>query len=186
MDDKTQASKKTVVAFVAGLLIGGFLVWLFSGTPNTPAPSKTTNRIDTGTTQKGSDTGMDKTETTNTETSASKTESVASDFTFSVINQSAGMNVSLGDNVSYPSAQGWIAVHEDVDGKPGSAIGAARYETTVGLKPTQVELMRKTVAGKTYRVIFYNESGDHVFDRKTDTPMTNKSGGLVETTFVAQ
>ncbi len=32
-DVETQASQRTVIAFISGLLIGGLLVWVFSGNP---------------------------------------------------------------------------------------------------------------------------------------------------------
>jgi hypothetical protein len=183
MDDiKTQESKKTVVAFVAGLIIGGLLVWTFSGAPEAGAPGKTSDDETTTTSQKYTDeTVADKTEDT-----TMLKEPTTNNFTFTVADQPAGMFVELGDNVKYPTKEGWIAVHEDVNEEIGSVLGAARYDTVVGLMPDQIELLRNTEAGKKYHVVYYIESGDRKFDRHEDTPITAESGGLVETTFVAE
>ena len=40
-------SQKTVVAFIAGLLVGGLLVWVFSDTP-AQAPSEMTEDVESG------------------------------------------------------------------------------------------------------------------------------------------
>lgn len=185
MDDKTQDSKKTVVAFIAGLIIGGLLVWLFSG------PSEGTSSSKTGlNTKKDADTEIDENlgdivdETKDTGGITDKT--TQGNEAFSVADQSAGMMVSLGTTVQYPSKEGWIVVHEDVNGELGSALGAARYNTEVGLTPTSVELLRGTMSGKTYHVVYYTEDGDRMFDLKMDMPMMKDDGGVLQATFVAE
>ncbi len=182
-DNKTQESKKTVVAFIVGLIIGGLLVWTFSASPEGAEVDERPNTTATSTQvgDRTADTKKDDSPVTIT-----KKEPVAGNFTFTVANQSQGNTVSLGEGVKYPSDQGWIVVHEEVNGQLGSALGAARYETGVGLLPKQVELLRSTEAGKTYRVVYYTESGDRKFDRKEDVPMTAQGGGLVATTFKAE
>ena len=195
MDDKKQEGKKTVVAFVAGLIIGGLLVWLFSGTPKANAPQKTIPG-------KNADTTLGKnTESTTTKSgdgngggeiginnNAAKepAQSGTDGNVIVVANQPAGSTVSLGDTVMYPAQEGWIAVQDDINGQLGNVLGAARYDTVVGLKPTMVELGRDTMQGKTYRVVYYSESGDKKFDRKDDVPQKTSDGKMVETTFVAQ
>lgn len=186
MDDRRQESKKTVVAFVAGLLIGGLLVWLFSGPGQGSAPTKKSDS------EKDTKTAVEKTdedtsyeeedkESGMTGTTTAKPQSAG---TFSIANQAAGMKVSL-ENVDYPSEEGWIVVHDDIDGEPGRALGAARYHTGVGLMPKEVDLLRATEKGKTYLVIFYAQNGDKEFDLKIDTPMM-KDGKLLSATFTAQ
>ena len=182
MDDKTQDSKKTVVAFVAGLIIGGLLVWLFSGSPEATAPEKTSAD------KKGSMTAVEeKLDAAQEENTDTKTTEALIDgnLAFTVANQSAGMTVALGE-VRYPSVEGWIVVHDDAGGELGWALGAARYNTDIGLRPDHVELLRATEAGKTYHVVYYTEDGDRMFDLKLDTPMSVEGGELLSATFVAQ
>lgn len=184
-DNKTQDSKKTVVAFVAGLLIGGLLVWIFSASPEAAAPGRVFDGDDRDAAFEGErNNDSDKTEEENAG-AATIVQELAGDFTFTIANQPAGSVVSLG-SAQYPTAEGWIVVHEDVDGELGSALGAARYDTVVGLTPTSIDLLRNTMTGKTYRVVYYTESGDKMFDRKEDVPMTKNDGGLIEATFVAK
>lgn len=185
-DNKTQDSKKTVVAFVAGLLIGGLLVWIFSASPEAAAPERVFDEDDKNATfvgDRNNDSNERKEESGGVATTVK--ESSGDHFTFTVTNQPAGSVVSLGQ-AQYPTVEGWIVVHEDVDGELGSALGAARYDTGVGLTPIEVELLRGTESGKTYRVVYYTESGDKMFDLKVDTPMAKDGGGLIEATFVAE
>ncbi len=192
MDEQKQDSRKTVVAFVAGLLIGGLLVWLFSGSPEAEAPERISNdttaavreAIDLGGEEVGQMT--DKPENDTAALAPQTTPANPDGFTFSVANQSAGAAVSLGESIQYPSAEGWIAVHEEVGGELGNVLGAARFDTALGLMPKSVELLRATEAGKTYRVVYYNESGDRAFSKREDTPLTRADGSLIEASFTAE
>lgn len=182
-DNKKQESKKTVVAFVAGLLIGGLLVWTFAASPENSELDKVSddNKTDTALEKKVDATPIGKTDSTKT-----TKEPVQGNFTFTVLDQLKGMTVLLGDNVQYPTKEGWIAVQDDMNGKLGNVLGASRYNTEVGLTPDSVELLRSMEAGKTYHVVYYTESGDRIFNRKDDVPLTATGGGIVETTFVAK
>lgn len=184
MDDKTQDSKKTVVAFIAGLIIGGLLVWLFSGSSDGTSSEKTASGkkdVASALEEKLGDT-IEEMGGAGTTTE----KNAPSDEAFSVADQSAGMTVSLGVSLQYPRKEGWIVVHEDVGGELGSALGAARYNTEVELTPASVELLRETEVGKTYHVVYYTEDGDRMFDLKLDTPILKDGGGLLEATFVAK
>lgn len=179
MEDKKQESQKTVVAFVAGLLIGGLLVWVFSLSPEAAAPEVEENGGETSDVRENvADVPED------TEVSMDNGSEVEAG-SFSVADQPAGTEVSLGSDVMYPSGEGWIVVHEEVGGGLGNALGAARYETAVGLLPTSVRLLRATEAGVTYHVVYYGENGDDRFDMRVDTPLTT-DGAMVEATFIAQ
>lgn len=186
-DNKAQESKKTVVAFVAGLLIGGLLVWVFSGSSGSSTSDALSNKnktIDDAIEEGLGEAAKDK-EKTGT-TTAPTTKSSSKDFSFKVADQPKGSIVLLGEGVKYPTEEGWIAVHEEVGGELGNVLGASRYHTGVGLEPTTIDLLRNTEAGKTYHVVYYTESGDRMFDRREDTPMTKEGGGLLEATFVAK
>ncbi len=183
MEDKNQ---KTVVAFIAGLLIGGLLVWVFSVAPG----KKNNNALDTqGTTtdeqgamtastsdtnvtgDKGADTKMTNTTTMPATTVATGAGSIV------VEDQKAGWTVALGA-VTMPVANGWLVVHDtNADGSLGKILGAARYSSKEGLKPTAVSLLRATVAGKTYAVVVYSENGDHVFDPKNEDKLVMTADG---------
>lgn len=185
MDDRTQESKKTVVAFVVGLLIGGLLVWIFAGsTESSTSEDASTRKDDTAEEKIDGKKESEKKTNTGTTTGTSTTGTKPGTGSFTVASQPAGMKVSLGD-VQYPSEEGWVVVHDDVGGEFGWALGAARYHTGVGLLPKEVELLRATEKGKTYRVVFYTENGDRMFDLKEDVPM-KRDEKLLEAMFVAQ
>lgn len=190
MDEK-EKNQKTVVAFIAGLLIGGLLVWVFGAAPE----STTTDMDDDVTSGTQTETGN-----TNTEagTSAQSRETSSSDSTsetpkivvsgkgsISVSDQAAGTVVEIGD-IEYPTTDGWIVIHDDVAGELGNALGASRYSTEVGLLPATVELLRSTEAGISYHAVLYSENGDRVFDLDDDQPLTTTSGGMIEALFTAQ
>lgn len=143
-------SKKTLVAFVVGLLIGGMLVWAFS------EPSD--NKDDNG---------------TNTEITASTTDSSADaddeddatpsfemgDADIEIDDQAAGNSVEIS-SATYPVEEGWIAVRDYQDDKEGYVLGAVRFSKRDGLNPMEIVLQRPTVAGQKYAISLYKEDGD--------------------------
>jgi hypothetical protein len=188
-----QERQKTVIAFVAGLLIGGLLVWVFtlsSGTkPSadmgaTKAPTATEEAMpedggtDVSTGATGTIMNEDADDTTATPTSAAQR---TGDGALDVNDQPAGSAVVISD-IDYPSVGGWIVVRDYQNGSAGSILGAARYDTAVGLTPTSVSLLRATQAGATYEVVFYSEDGDRAFSTASDTEMS----GTATATFTAQ
>jgi len=193
-DAEKQERQKTVVAFIAGLLIGGLLVWVFSSSSAT-APSQEQQTQDGGNTQM-TDTSAPMESTNNTNTSNSMQNSTndnaammddskgttpsSDSSSLSVADQAAGTSVALG-NVSFPTTDGWVVVRDYDTGVAGKILGAARYSTGVGLIPTSVDLLRATEAGKTYQVVFYTENGDRIFDTKTDVQIDG-----ISATFTAK
>lgn len=99
-----------------------------------------------------------------------------------VSNQPAGGMVKI-DNVAL-TFDGWVVVQEEVNGAAGWILGAQRFDkgTYAG---GQVELLRPSKAGLTYRVTLYMDNGDKVFDHKVDTPAMD-GGSVVTAKFVAQ
>ncbi len=145
-----QESQKTVVAFITGLLIGGLLVWVFSSTPESNV------EVD----DEGTNTEQVETETNNQATTNVKTEDeTVGTGLLSVSNQKAGMTVAIG-TLEFPTKNGWVVVRDYMDGAPGNILGAARFSADEGLVPTSVELMRETVAGSSYQVVFFTNEGD--------------------------
>jgi hypothetical protein len=152
-DVETQASQRTVVAFISGLLVGGLLVWVFSSTPADTKPTETEN-TNTAENVDG--------DPVRTQGSAADTTIDTNGHSLSVPDQSAGTVVTL-ERVAYPSESGWIVVRDQ-----SGILGAARYDIAAGLQPGVVELLRATVSGGTYEAVFYTNEGDLGFSLAED------------------
>ncbi len=170
-ETEKQEGQKTVVAFIAGLLIGGLLVWVFSSAPEKEV-------VDTLKDNDTEATSTDDRTPVTTKTTADKvvatpgatpnaSTATAGDARLTVVNQKAGTSVALG-NTTYPSNAGWIVVRDYVNGVAGKVLGAARFNTADGLTPTSVPLLRSTVAGSTYQVVYFSDNGDKKFLTATD------------------
>jgi hypothetical protein len=162
MDNTTvkQEQNKTIVAFVLGLIIGGLLVWIF--TPSTDVEVAEEMEVDT------------------MEQMMEDTVMVSGEGSFTVTDQPAGETIFFTAD-AYPAVGGWIVVREYADNTPGNILGAARYNTEQGLLPTEVELLRGTEAGNTYRLSFFTDDGDEVFDTGVDVEVLAGAA-----TFMAQ
>jgi hypothetical protein len=147
-DVETQDSQKTLVAFVVGLLIGGMLVWAFSGpTDGAKKDTKDADEVTASSTEKMSD---DKAATT----------LEVGDANIKIGDQAAGTVVKV-DSATYPVEEGWIAIRDYQDDKEGYVLGAARFSKADGLVPSEIELTRPTVAGQKYAISLYKEGGDN-------------------------
>lgn len=167
MTDEKQEGQKTVVSFIVGLLIGGLLVWAFSG-PSVEAPKKDENKdapkseeVKTEN-EDGSDVSA---ESTSTEASAPVLN--VGEGKVTIGDQTAGNFISLA-SATYPVAEGWIGVRDYSDGRLGGLLGVARFSEEQGLVPTGVPLQRATVSGREYAVVVYTESGDREFNLAED------------------
>ncbi len=148
-DVETKDSQKTIVAFVVGLLIGGMLVWAFSG------PGDNSKKEDKKVEEKTSSTTVKKMDDT------SKTKSLSvGDANIKIADQDAGTTVKI-DSATYPVEEGWIAVRDYQDDKEGFVLGAVRFSKADGLVPTEIVLTRPTVAGQKYAISLYKEGGDN-------------------------
>ncbi|OGG61893.1 hypothetical protein A3C87_00660 [Candidatus Kaiserbacteria bacterium RIFCSPHIGHO2_02_FULL_49_34] len=139
-----QDYQKSVVAFVAGLLIGGLLVWVFS-TGETAAPA---------------DAVVDANEaavidTVNADTAAPKVGAGKVTVEGAVAGEMVAVNVT-----EYPATEGWVAIRDYTDGVLGNVLGASRYSQSDGKYPGKVDLYRATEAGKSYAVVFYTQATD--------------------------
>lgn len=149
-DVETQDSQKTLVAFVVGLLIGGMLVWAFSGpSDSAKKDNKKADEVTASSTE----------EMTSISADESKSLAVGS-ADIKISDQGAGMSVKI-DSATYPVEEGWIAVRDYQDDKEGYVLGAARFSKADGLVPSDIELTRPTAAGQKYAISLYKEGGDN-------------------------
>ena len=172
-----QARQKTVVAFVAGLLIGGLLVWVFS------APKA----LDVMTTPDGDDQAevvgdmTDEEEGTNASAEGAESQPVGgATGAIGVPDQAAGA-VVMADDIVYPGDEGWVGVRDYKDGELGLILGVVRFSAEQQLLPKEIVLQRATAPGETYATVFYTESGDRQFDPRYDIMVD----GIMDT-FMAQ
>lgn len=167
-------AQKTVVAFIAGLLIGGLLMWVFV-TPN--KNTMTDDGADGANSNKSENAGESKTGTktqtsnalSGSNTSTKPSQGGVGDVT--VADQPAGTVVVLS-SVMFPNDEGWIGVRDYDNGQLSGLLGVARFSAEQGLIPTQIELLRSTSAGSDYAVVFYSESGDREFSLADDVQLS--------------
>lgn len=194
-DVEKQEGQKTVVAFIAGLLIGGLLVWVFSADapvePTTGSSDEEAMEAQNGTEEETVDTPA-----TSENTGVDENTAEVSDITpvtmntgdgaIEVNNQPAGDMVNVA-SAEFPTTDGWIAVRDYTNDTVGAILGAARYSQSQGLIPESVELLRNTEAGNTYAVVFFTEDGARNADgRLYFDPAGDQQIDGVMTTFTAQ
>lgn len=165
--EESEKNQKTVVAFIAGLLIGGLLVWVFFGTgKDDAAPARVQNGASSAQST-GTPSGSTASDTSSTGTS----DTSRGDGSITVDDQPAGTHVTIA-HVDMPVANGWVAIQEVFEGDVlGRVLGAARYAQGEGLTPSEVELLRATTAGTEYRAVLYAENGDNLFRLGEDEPL---------------
>jgi hypothetical protein len=166
-----QNDKRTVVAFIVGLLIGGLLVWAFSG-PAADAPENTErNNDDTEEVENTPADNDDEDEDNNNDEAQpadeAKTTLPVGDGEVSVTDTTAGTRIPLA-SATFPVSEGWVGVREYTDENLGGLLGVSRFSEAQGLVPTEIVLLRPTKAGTQYAVVMYTESGDRTFSLADD------------------
>lgn len=188
MSEKKEEGQKTIVSFVVGLLIGGLLVWAFTGGESAPRENNNSNNTDTEENREANNED-DEDEAEVNEGNGSETpatpntpapEMEVGEGEVSVNNQAAGRRAHL-ESATFPTAEGWVGVRDYADGETGFVLGVARYSQSQGLIPEQIILQRPTIAGKEYAIVFFTENGDRKFVSGRNTQM----GGVVAT-FTAE
>ena len=173
-EQEKQENQKTIVAFAAGLLIGGLLVWIFSGQQEVPKQADKITTTDVKTTEvKVTDVKTNTGETVKVE---EKPEMKVGAGAVEVKDQAVSKSVAIG-GATFPSDEGWVGVRDYVDGKIGYILGVARYSKSQGLIPSTITLQRPTIAGREYAIVFFKESGDKKFNAAVDTQLE----GVVKT-----
>lgn len=182
MVDEKQEAQKTLVAFVVGLLIGGMIVWAFSG-PEANAPrvedeqEKSTNTDEKKVGEATNETGASNSEAT---TSEIKEELKIGKGEVNVPDQNAGMSIKL-DSATYPVSEGWIGVRDYNDDRLGMILGVVRFSEAQSLIPSEIILQRPTKAGNRYAIVIFSENGDKAFNLAGDVQIDT-----IFDTFVAQ
>lgn len=100
--------------------------------------------------------------------------------TISAENQPAGKSVSVAVKTD---KEVWVAVHEDMAGKPGKILGAQLF--AAGTHSGKVDLLRGTVAGMKYYAMLHSDDGDRKFDHTKDRPLVNAAGAAITDDFTA-
>jgi hypothetical protein len=167
-DVQKEEGKKTIVAFTVGLLIGGLLVWAFTGGNNVEAPSITdepTAEVDTTEEQLESEGEVPATNTPTSTPSAPVLN--VGDGAVVVNNQPASNRIAMV-SATYPVSEGWIGVRDYTNGNLGGILGVVRFSESQGLVPADIILQRPTRAGNTYAVVIFTEDGDRQFNSAGD------------------
>jgi len=89
--------------------------------------------------------------------------------------------VVLIKKITMPES-GWLAIHDDLDGKPGKVLGAAYLKAGTHQRQ-EVLLLRALTEDKNYLAVIHKDDGDRYFDYLLDAPLTNPNGQLEVTPF---
>jgi hypothetical protein len=171
MAEEKQEGQKTVVSFVVGLLIGGLLVWAFSGPTNEMKDDESMKDDDSA--EEADVEEMDDVEVTDTTSDEVVVEEVVKptlsvgDGKIVVKAQEASTAVTL-DSATYPVSEGWVGVRDYQNGQLGALLGVVRFSEEQGLVPSEIVLQRPTTAGQDYAVVVYKENGDRQFNLAED------------------
>lgn len=122
------------------------------------------------------------------EAEGSEARAEASAVTLSGGNAIAVSDQLPGVRVEIPlvtlAADGWVVIHEDLDGKPGRILGAQRFNA--GQNQTgAVDLLRGIEGGRVYYAMLHADDGDRAFDHTRDLPLRDPQGNVIVMRFVA-
>lgn len=167
-EQEKQEGQKTVVAFVAGLLIGGLLVWIFGGSSTNNIEPEDTNgtEVELVADEEGNADNSAE-ESTDSDSVETTPELITGEGRVEMGPQSAGSVVEF-ESITFPLDDGWIAVRTYTEGTLGNILGASRFSKSEGLVPTSVQLLAPMVAGRDYAIVFFTEGGDRTFNLATD------------------
>ncbi len=188
MTEEKQEGQKTVVSFIVGLLIGGLLVWAFSG-PAVDAPedkdSNTAEKSENVDSDDEDNDDEDEDESEDDDTGSADNDTVGDKGGSSApvvekkvlevgngeIKLSSEQNPSSAiklESATYPVKEGWIGVRDYQNGQLGFILGVVRFSEEQGLVPEEIILQRPTISGREYAVVIYEENGDRQFNLAED------------------
>lgn len=115
-------------------------------------------------------------------TDAVATSTAGASASVEISDQVASSTVTVDRIVA--NAPVWVAIHEDLNGKPSNILGAAWVPAGESLN-IAVELQRNVVAGGKYYAMIHAEDGSGAadFDFKKDLPLTDIAGAAIMKTF---
>lgn len=167
-ENEVQESQKTVVAFIAGLLVGGLLVWIFL------ADSKKVEAPEGDSETEVAMESKDEVVTEDDVAAPAVPVLPVGEAEVAVATQAAGLSVAL-DSTTFPTEEGWVGVRSYQNGEFGSILGAIAYSKAAGRVPTTIPLVTPTVAGREYAVVFFTQDSNRAFnpggDVQIDTPL---------------
>lgn len=180
MAEEKQDAQKTLVAFVVGLLIGGLLVWAFSG-PSADAPAngdkeKKSEQVE----EADKDSEKEVLEVPTEESVAKPPALQVGEGKINVEDQVASKSVKL-EGAVYPVSEGWVGVREYNNDELRGILGVVRFSESQGLVPTEIILQRHTIAGNRYAIVVFTEDGDFKFNLAGDVQVDK-----IFDTFTAQ
>jgi len=180
-EETQQDGSKTLVSFVVGLLIGGMLVWAFSGPTDQTNLTDETNSDEAGemTPEEGGADEVEADEDTASNSAAAPTLPVG-DGSVVVNDQPASALVAL-ERVTYPIEEGWIGVRDYNNGQLGFIKGVVRFSAAAGVVPENIILQDSTRAGQQYAIVVFSDNGDNAFNPAGDVQIDQ-----IFATFTAQ
>lgn len=182
MADEKQDNQKTIVAFAVGLLIGGLLVWAFTGSNDND--KKINDKTDNDTKVTASTTKSDTDDNVAIAPDGSMDKGpktlIVGEGKIVIKDQAAGMTVAM-ESATYPVGEGWIGVRNFNNDQLGRILGVVRFSESQGLVPSEIILQAPTKAGSKYAVVIFTENGDFDFNLADDVQIDN-----VFTTFTAE
>ncbi len=168
MAEETQEGQKTVVSFVVGLLIGGLLVWAFSGPAASEAPTEVIDETEESTEEMSGEATVPADQTAaETKTTAPTPTLSVGEGKIEVSDQPASAAITLA-SATYPISEGWVGVRDYTDGQLGAILGVVRFSESQGLVPSSIVLQRSTTPGREYAVVVFEENGDRQFNLAND------------------
>ena len=170
---------RLIAAFVLGIVVGvgGFWLWQNRAVPATD----TSDSYSSQTTQSTNDlNALGAASSTASEIEVPGTTLATESEPIRIENQNPGLLVVVAQaNLKNPA---WIVIHDDVNGKPGSILGARLFDK--GKASGIVNLLRATLSGHSYIAALHTYSGmKRAFDAKLDLPVLGADGNPIMTTF---
>lgn len=182
-EEQQQDNSKTLVSFVVGLLIGGMLVWAFSGPDHKDHHEHSED--DHNASEMSEDMESEEMEENDQDPAAEDTadatpELIIGDGSVEVSDQASGLSVTL-DRAEYPVEEGWIGVRDYNNGQLSFIKGVVRFSAAAGLVPENIVLQVPTQPGQEYAIVMFTEDGDNTFNPAGDVQIDQ-----IFATFTAQ
>jgi len=181
-EQQQQDSSKTLVSFVVGLLIGGMLVWAFSG-PSDHSEHEHDDEIvvSTEVSEDTTDSEVSEDEVTVETTEAPTAPALpVGDGSIMVSDQPASALISL-ERATYPINEGWIGVRDYNNGQLGFILGVVQFSEAAGIVPENIVLQTPTQPGREYAVVIFESDGVRGFNAAGDVQL-----GEIYDTFTAE